>query len=77
MSRTVLETAANATNSAEASRSASEKANEGHEKLNASKEGMQQIVEATDTVVTNISSLANKTDQIGEILMTLQTKQIC
>jgi methyl-accepting chemotaxis protein len=67
MSRTVVETAANATNSAEASRSASEKANEGAEKLNASKAGMQQIVKATDTVGTNISSLASKTDQIGEI----------
>jgi methyl-accepting chemotaxis protein len=67
MSRTVVETAANATNSAEASRSASEKANEGAKKLNASKAGMQQIVKATDTVGTNISSLAGKTDQIGEI----------
>jgi methyl-accepting chemotaxis protein len=67
MARTIVETASNATNSAEASKSASEKATEGTEKLNASKEGMQQIVNATDTVSINISSLANKTDQIGEI----------
>ena len=67
MSRTVIETAGNATTAADASRLASEKANEGAKKLAASKEGMQQIVEATDTVGTNISSLANKTDQIGEI----------
>lgn len=67
MSRTVVETAANATNSAEASKHASEKANEGAVKINASREGMEKIVEATEVVGSNISSLAKKSDQIGGI----------
>lgn len=67
MSRTVVETASNATAAAEASEESKEKANEGAVKLNASKEGMTKIVNAANTVSTNISSLANKSDQIGEI----------
>ena len=67
MSRTIVETANNATNSAEVSQTATKKANEGNEKLEASKKGMEEIVSATGTVGNSISSLANKTDQIGEI----------
>ena len=67
MSRTIVETASNATISAEASRQANEKANEGAIKLKDSKEGMNRIVNSTETVGKNISSLANKTVQIGAI----------
>ncbi|MDA3861552.1 MAG: methyl-accepting chemotaxis protein, partial [Melioribacteraceae bacterium] len=67
MSRTVVETASNATVSAESSQSASEKANEGSTKLEESKKGMTRIVASTDTVGKNITSLAGKTEQIGEI----------
>ncbi len=67
MSRTVIETANNATVSAEASREASDKANEGFVKISESKEGMNRIVSSTDTVGKNIFSLASKTEQIGEI----------
>jgi len=67
MSRTVVETASNATAAAEASSESKEKANDGTVKLNASKEGMTKIVDAASTVSTKITSLAKKSDQIGEI----------
>ncbi len=67
MSRTIVETANNATLSAEASQEASNKANEGSTKLEGSKQGMQLIVSSTDTVGNNITSLASKSEQIGEI----------
>ncbi len=67
MSRTVVETASNATIAAEASNESSERAIEGAEKLNASKEGMKRIINAADTVGNNINSLAEKSDQIGNI----------
>ncbi|MDA3859847.1 MAG: methyl-accepting chemotaxis protein [Melioribacteraceae bacterium] len=67
MSRTIVETATNATNSAEASMEVSKKANEGEEKLKATSEGMQRIVNSVDTVGGNIASLAKETEQIGEI----------
>ncbi len=67
MSRTVVETASNATVSAEASQAASDKANEGSVKLGESKKGMERIVTSTETVGKNITSLASKTEQIGEI----------
>jgi len=67
MSRTIVETANNATVSAEASQEASKKATEGATKLEESKEGMQRIVTSTDTVGKNITSLASKSEQIGEI----------
>jgi len=67
MSRTIVETASNATISAEASRQANEKANEGASKLKDSEEGMNRIVNSTETVGKNISSLTSKTVQIGAI----------
>ncbi len=67
MSRTIVETASNATNAAEASKESSEQANAGANKLKKSKEGMERIVVASETTGNKISSLASKTDQIGEI----------
>jgi len=67
MSRTVVETASNATAAAEASREASEQANEGNAKLEASKKGMENIVNSTANVGKKITSLASKTEQIGAI----------
>ncbi len=71
MSRTIVETASNATASAEASSESNTKVSEGTEKLNASKEGFSKIVDASNTVGKNISSLANKSDQIGEIALVI------
>ncbi len=68
MSRTVIETASNATVAANASKAASDKAGEGMVKLNAEKEGMHKIVVASENTAKTISSLANKTEQIGEIV---------
>ncbi len=67
MSQSVEETVKNATAAAEASKTTSEKAAEGMIKLQAEKEGMQQIVKVSENTSKTISSLANKTDQIGAI----------
>ncbi len=67
MSQSVEETVKNATAAAEASKTTSEKASEGMIKLQAEKEGMQQIVKVSENTSKTISSLANKTDQIGAI----------
>jgi PAS domain S-box-containing protein len=67
MSRTVVETANNTTLTEEASQEANKKAIEGASKVELSKKGMERIVSSTETVGNNISSLTNKTEQIGEI----------
>lgn len=71
MSQTIVKTANNATISAEASKEANDKANDkakdGLTKLHDSKKGMERIVTSTDTVGKNITSLANKSEQIGKI----------
>jgi methyl-accepting chemotaxis protein len=71
MSRTIVETAGNATTAADASRESSNKANEGVQKVATSKEGMTRIVTASQVTGKTISSLSNKTDQIGEIAMVI------
>ena len=67
MSRTIVETASNATAAAEASKDSSTQATDGVEKVNASKKGMEKIVTSAESTGSIISSLANRTDQIGEI----------
>ena len=67
MTRTIIETAGNASNASDASKKSSEEAKTGVRKVNVSKEGMLRIVESARTTGERISSLAKKTDQIGEI----------
>ncbi len=67
MSRTIVETASNASMAADASKNSSDQANEGSEKVENSRQGMERIVESATSTANIISSLANKTDQIGEI----------
>ncbi|MBU0457060.1 MAG: Cache 3/Cache 2 fusion domain-containing protein [Bacteroidetes bacterium] len=67
MSRTIVETASNATTASEASIKSSQQAKDGNEKLSAAKSGMERIVDASKITGDKISSLTNKTDQIGEI----------
>ncbi|MDA3861846.1 MAG: methyl-accepting chemotaxis protein, partial [Melioribacteraceae bacterium] len=67
MSRTIVETASNATIAAEASKESSVQASAGVSKVNESKKGMENIVESAQVTGKIISSLANRTDQIGEI----------
>jgi methyl-accepting chemotaxis protein len=67
MSRTIVETASNATAASEASKDSATQAKEGTLKVNESKTGMEKIVISTKATGGIISSLANKTDQIGEI----------
>lgn len=71
MSRTIVETAGNATTAADASKEASNKANEGVKKIATSKEGMNRIVVASQVTGKTVSSLTNKTDQIGEIALVI------
>jgi len=67
MSRTIVETSSNATAASEASRESSLQANKGVAKVEESKIGMERIVKSAESTGDKISSLANKTDQIGEI----------
>jgi methyl-accepting chemotaxis protein len=67
MSRTIVETASNATVAAEASKDSATQAKDGTSKVDESKNGMEKIVVSTEATGGIISSLANKTDQIGEI----------
>ncbi len=67
MSRTIVETASNATIAAEASRESSVQASAGVSKVDESKKGMENIVSSAKATGDIISSLANRTDQIGEI----------
>jgi methyl-accepting chemotaxis protein len=67
MSRTIVETASNATVASEASQDSASKVHDGTSKVDESKKGMEKIVVSTESTGGIISSLANKTDQIGEI----------
>ena len=67
MTKTIMETASNASNASEASRDASQQARVGSQKVEESKAGMRQIVETSQKTGETISGLASKTDQIGEI----------
>lgn len=67
MTRTILDGAQNANRAAENSVIANENANDGMNKIKATKTGMDKIITSAKTTGEIISSLANKTDQIGEI----------
>ncbi|MBI9071496.1 MAG: PAS domain-containing protein [Melioribacteraceae bacterium] len=67
MTRTVIETAQNSNNAANASNIASEEAQKGVQKINATKSGISKIVESSEHSSKIIYELADKTNQIGEI----------
>ncbi len=67
MTKTILESARNAATAAENSRLASERTKNGTKKIQETKEGMERIVSSTKETGRIITSLALKTDQIGEI----------
>ncbi len=67
MTKTILETANNASLASEASKKSSEQAKVGVKKVTESKEGMNRIISSAQNTGEIISSLANKTDQIGKI----------
>ena len=67
MTRTILDATKNASFAAEKSRSASANAREGAHKVEETMKGMNRIVESTRVTGNIISSLAKRTDQIGEI----------
>jgi methyl-accepting chemotaxis protein len=67
MAKTIVETAGNTINASDSAKDAGSHARVGVEKVIQSKEGMTKIVDSAKKTETIISSLANKTDQIGEI----------
>ncbi|MGE5401851.1 MAG: methyl-accepting chemotaxis protein [Ignavibacteriales bacterium] len=67
MTKTILESSQYAAKAAENSRLASDCAKEGAKKVADTKKGMLRIVESTKSTGEKITSLARKTDQIGEI----------
>ncbi|MDP4116907.1 MAG: methyl-accepting chemotaxis protein, partial [Bacteroidota bacterium] len=67
MTKTVYETSKNASTAADNSKTASDNAEKGARKVEETKKGMERIVVSATETGKIISSLANKTDQIGEI----------
>jgi methyl-accepting chemotaxis protein len=67
MAQTIVQTSQNASNAATSAEDTSKKANEGVNKLKNNKEGMVQMSKSAEKTGAIISSLAGKTDQIGEI----------
>ncbi len=67
MTESIQRTADNAESAAEASKNANEQAETGVEKIVKSKNGMKKIVEVTSETGTVISSLADKSKQIGAV----------
>jgi len=67
MARTILETSQGTSKASDHAKNAGEKAREGVRKIEETKEGMNEIVEAAGAVGNAISSLSGKTDQIGAI----------
>jgi methyl-accepting chemotaxis protein len=67
MTSTILQTTKNATTASENAKNAKQQAQVGVEKINEAKKGMNEIISSAQTTGKIISSLANKTDQIGEI----------
>ncbi len=67
MTKTIIETARNASNAADSSKEAKEQAVKGVDKVNNTKKGMDEIVQSTSGTGNIIKGLTNKTGQIGEI----------
>ncbi len=67
MTSTILQTTKNATTASENAKNAKSQARVGVEKIGEAKRGMNEIITSAQTTGRIISSLANKTDQIGEI----------
>lgn len=67
MTSTILQTTRNATTASENAKNAKAQSQVGVEKISEAKKGMNEIISSAEKTGSIISSLANKTDQIGEI----------
>lgn len=67
MTRTIIHTTQNATSAAENAKLASQQADMGVKQVTLAKEGMHKIISSAEKTGTIINSLAQKSDQIGEI----------
>jgi methyl-accepting chemotaxis protein len=71
MAKTVIETSKNTNIAAENSKIASDNAKKGASKIEETMHGMKSIVASTEEIAKIISSLAGKTEQIGEITLVI------
>jgi len=71
MTKTISETTKNIVLVAENSQSANMSAMKGTDKINEAKKGMENIISSTSETGRIISSLVNKTDQIGQVSMVI------
>ena len=67
MTKTIMQSAGSANRAAELSKKSGNQANLGNEKVNKNKESIEKIIDASDNTGQIITTLAGKTDQIGEI----------
>jgi len=67
MTKTILATAANASNVSESAKDINEQAKNGAHKVELNKKGIERIILSSNKTGMIIASLAGKTDQIGEI----------
>jgi methyl-accepting chemotaxis protein len=67
MTKTIFETSSNINVAADISKQASDTAEKGKQKVKETKNGIEKIVNSTEVTGKIITSLARKTDQIGEI----------
>lgn len=67
LTKTITDSARNVSIAAESAKAGSESASQGARKVEATKKGMERIVEATRQTGKKITLLTEKTDQIGEI----------
>ncbi len=72
MSKTILQTASNSNIAAEASKDAQKQANIGKGKVGENREGIKSIEHSAEKTGEIITSLAGKTDQIGEITKVIE-----
>ena len=71
MTRTILENAKNISHAADLSKSTQKEVKKGSDKVQETKKGMEQIVHLTSATGNQVSSLASKADQIGEIIQVI------
>ena len=67
MTKTIMQSAGSANRAAELSKKSGDQANIGNEKVNKNKESIEKIIHSADNTGNIITTLAGKTDQIGEI----------
>jgi methyl-accepting chemotaxis protein len=71
MTKTILQTAANAVTANDSAKSAESLVSSGTQKIEENKRGIERIIASAETTGNIVTSLANRTDQIGEIIQVI------